>query len=121
MMGMRYISCFLIVGLLVCSLCASDQEQAEEPLQVGEDAPDFTLQNAEDQEHALKKMRGKVVFLIMGTEKSGRKMTNGGTPFSKIMGRTIGSSHTLSLICGVCRHSCLEALLKGSSRRINRR
>ena len=67
---MRYISCFLIVGLLICPSFASNREQAEEePLQVGKDAPDFTLQDAEDQEHALKKMRGKVVFLIMGNRK----------------------------------------------------
>ena len=66
---MRYISCFLIVGLFICPLFASDQEQVDEPLQVGEEAPDFTLQDAEDQEHALKKMRGKVVFLIMGNRK----------------------------------------------------
>ena len=67
---MRYISYFLIIGLLICPLFASDQEQAgEAPLQVGEDAPDFTLQDAEDQEHALMKMRGKVVFLIMGNRK----------------------------------------------------
>jgi peroxiredoxin len=48
---------------------ASDQEQVEEPPQVGEEAPDFTLQDADDQEHALQKMRGKVVFLIMGNRK----------------------------------------------------
>ena len=66
---MRYISCFLIIGLLICPLFASDQEGAGEPLQVGEDAPDFTLQDAEDQAHALEKMRGKVVFLIMGNRK----------------------------------------------------
>ncbi len=66
---MRYISYFLIIGLCAFASVASDQEQVEKPLQVGEDAPDFTLQDAEDQEHALKKMRGKVVFLIMGNRK----------------------------------------------------
>ena len=66
---MRYISCFLIIGLVAFASIASDQEQVDEPLQVGEEAPDFTLQDAEDQEHALKKMRGKVVFLIMGNRK----------------------------------------------------
>ena len=55
---MRHILYFLIIGLLACPLFASDQDQVEKPLQVGEDAPDFTLQDAEDQEHALKKMRG---------------------------------------------------------------
>ena len=66
---MRYISYFLIIGLCAFASVASDQEQVEKPLQVGEDAPDFILQDAEDQEHALKKMRGKVIFLIMGNRK----------------------------------------------------
>ena len=66
---MRYISYFLMIGLLVFASVASDQDGVKEPLQVGEDAPDFTLQDAEDQEHALKKMRGKIVFLIMGNRK----------------------------------------------------
>ena len=66
---MRYISYFLIIGLFLCASVASNQEQVEEPIQVGEQVPDFTLQDAEDQEHALKKMRGKVVFLIMGHRK----------------------------------------------------
>ncbi len=66
---MRYISCFLIIGLFTFASVAANQEQTEKPLQVGEDAPDFTLQDAEDREHALKKMRGKIVFLIMGNRK----------------------------------------------------
>ena len=81
---MRYISCFLIVGLLICPLFASNQEQAgEEPLPVGEDAPDFTLQDAADQEHALKKMRGKVVFLIMGNRKIREEDDKWGYAFQK--------------------------------------
>ncbi len=66
---MQYILWFLIIGLCVFASVASDQEQAEKPLQVGEAAPDFTLQDAEDQAHGLEKMRGKVVFLIMGNRK----------------------------------------------------
>ena len=66
---MRYITYFLIIGLFAFASVASDQEQVEESLQVGEEVPDFTLQDAEDQEYALKKMRGKVVFLIMGNRK----------------------------------------------------
>ena len=66
---MRYISYFLMIGLLAFASVASDQDGVKEPLQVGKDAPDFTLQDAEDQEHALKKMRGKIVFLIMGNRK----------------------------------------------------
>ena len=68
---MRYISCFLIIGLVAHLPLVRFRSRAggEEPLQVGEDAPDFTLQDAEDQEHALMKMRDKVVFLIMGNRK----------------------------------------------------
>ena len=83
MIGMRYISCFLIIGLCAFASVASDQEQAEEPLQAGEDAPDFTLQDAEDQEHALKKMRGKVVFLIMGNRKIREEDDKWGHAFQK--------------------------------------
>lgn len=66
---MRYISYFLIIGLFGFASVASNQEGVEEPIQVGVPAPDFALQDAEDQEHTLKKMRGKVVFLIMGHRK----------------------------------------------------
>ena len=66
---MRYISHFLIIGVIAFAAVASNQEQGEEPLRVGDDAPEFTLQDAEDQEHTLKEMRGKVVFLIMGNRK----------------------------------------------------
>ncbi len=66
---MQYLSYVLIIGLFLFASSASNQEQVEEPIQVGAPVPDFTLQDAEDQEHALKKMRGKVVFLIMGHRK----------------------------------------------------
>ena len=39
------------------------------PPKVGDTAPDWTLQDAEEKEHSLKKLRGKVVFLIMGNRK----------------------------------------------------
>ena len=46
------------------------EEQTEtEPLKVGDTAPDWTLQDPEEKEHNLKKLRGKVVFLIMGNRK----------------------------------------------------
>ena len=80
---MRYILCFLMIGVCVFASVASDQDGAEEPLQVGEDAPDFTLQDAEDQEHALKKMRGKVVFLIMGHRKIREEDDKWGHAFQK--------------------------------------
>ncbi len=80
---MRYIVWFLIIGLCAFVSVASDQAQVEEPLQVGEAVPDFTLQDAEDQEHALKKMRGKVVFLIMGNRKIREEDNEWGEAFQK--------------------------------------
>ena len=80
---MRYISLCLIIGLYAFVSVASDQEQVEEPLQVGEEAPDFTLQDADDQEHALQKMRGKVVFLIMGNRKIRKEDDKWGHAFQK--------------------------------------
>ena len=39
------------------------------PLKIGDTAPDWTLQDPEEKEHNLKKLRGKVVFLILGNRK----------------------------------------------------
>ncbi len=84
---MRYISYFLIIGLFGFASAASNQEQVEEPiLKVGEQVPDFILQDAEDQEHALKKMRGKVVFLIMGHRKIREEDDKWGQAFQKDYG-----------------------------------
>ena len=81
---MRCISCFLIIGLVAFASIAADQERAkEEPLQVGEEAPNFALQDAEDQEYALMKMRGKVVFLIMGNRKIREEDDKWGHAFQK--------------------------------------
>ena len=80
---MRYISLCLIIGLFAFASVASDQEQVEEPPQVGEEAPDFTLQDVDDQEHALQKMRGKVVFLIMGNRKIRKGDDKWGHAFQK--------------------------------------
>ena len=55
---------FAIFGMLV----GFADEEAAHP-KVGDTAPDFTLEDAEEKEHHLKKLRGKVVFLIMGNRK----------------------------------------------------
>ncbi len=41
----------------------------EEPLKVGDNAPEFILQDVEEEPHNLKKLRGKLVFLILGNRK----------------------------------------------------
>ena len=55
-----------LFGMLV-AVAAEKSETA--PPKVGDTAPDWTLQDAEEKEHNLKKLRGKVVFLIMGNRK----------------------------------------------------
>ena len=59
----------LTVVLLACSTSASNEENHDIPSRPGNVAPDFTLKDADDQVHSLKKLRGKVIFLIMGNRK----------------------------------------------------
>ncbi|RKU23307.1 hypothetical protein C6500_02255 [Candidatus Poribacteria bacterium] len=47
----------------------ADEKSETAPPKVGDPAPDWMLQDAEEKEHSLKKLRGKVVFLIMGNRK----------------------------------------------------
>ena len=47
----------------------ADEKTETAPPKVGDTAPDFTLQDAEEKEHSLKKLQGKIVFLIMGNRK----------------------------------------------------
>ncbi|MYC78014.1 redoxin domain-containing protein [Candidatus Poribacteria bacterium] len=47
----------------------ADETSETAPPKVGDTAPDWTLQDAEEKEYTLKKLRGKVVFLIMGNRK----------------------------------------------------
>ncbi|MDE0299211.1 MAG: redoxin domain-containing protein [Candidatus Poribacteria bacterium] len=63
---MRFSTYFLAIAILTCPVGASRDEA---PPKVGDIAPDFTLKDAEDQSHPLKKLRGKVVFLILGNRK----------------------------------------------------
>lgn len=65
MRGMIYWVLVFSLGLGI--ICYA--EKTDSPLKIGTDAPDFTLEDAKGQEHALKKMRGKIVLLIMGNRK----------------------------------------------------
>ncbi|MCE2401993.1 redoxin domain-containing protein [Candidatus Poribacteria bacterium] len=56
--------------LFICVMLVSVISLAEDkPPKVGDVAPDFTLQDAEEKQHNLKKLRGKLVLLIMGNRK----------------------------------------------------
>ncbi|RKU09621.1 hypothetical protein C6503_20935 [Candidatus Poribacteria bacterium] len=47
----------------------ADEKIEPAPPKVGDTAPEWTLQDPEEKEHNLKKLRGKVVFLILGNRK----------------------------------------------------
>ena len=47
----------------------ADEKTEKTPPKIGDIAPDWVLQDPEEKEHSLKKLRGKVVFLIMGNRK----------------------------------------------------
>ena len=55
--------------LLLISSIGVFSHAKDEPPKVGDIAPDFTLQDVKEKEHTLKKLRGKIVFLIMGNRK----------------------------------------------------
>lgn len=61
----------VIIGILFFGMLASFADEKAEPAppKVGDTAPDWTLQDPEEKEHNLKKLRGKVVFLILGNRK----------------------------------------------------
>ncbi len=50
-------------------VAVADEKSETAPPKVGDTAPEWTLQDAEEKDHHLKKLRGKVVFLIMGNRK----------------------------------------------------
>lgn len=57
------------------SVSFADEKTEAGPPEVGDTAPDFLLQDIDEKEHSLKKLQGKIVFLIMGNRKI-REETN---------------------------------------------
>ena len=64
-----FIATVTIITLSMMLVSVADEQTEAEPPKVGDTAPDFTLQDPEEKEHNLKKLRGKIVFLIMGNRK----------------------------------------------------
>jgi peroxiredoxin len=63
------IAVIISIALFGTFLSSADEKTETEPPKVGDTAPDFVLQDVEEKEHNLKKLRGKVVFLVMGNRK----------------------------------------------------
>ena len=73
----------LAILLLACNAHASNESDLPA---VGNKAPDFTLKDADDQTHSLKKLRGKVVFLILGNRKIRKEDDKWAAAFQKDYG-----------------------------------
>ena len=64
-----YIAAIISIAFFGMLASFADEKTETAPLKVGDTAPDWTLQDPEEKEHNLKKLRGKVVFLILGNRK----------------------------------------------------
>ena len=65
----QLIAVIISITFLGTFVTSADEKTETKPLKVGDTAPDFVLQDVEENEHNLKKLHGKVVFLIMGNRK----------------------------------------------------
>ena len=64
-----YITAIISIAFFGMLVSFADEKTEAVPPKVGDIAQDWTLQDPEEKEHNLKKLRGKVVFLIMGNRK----------------------------------------------------
>ena len=63
------IALLITITLFGMFVSFADERIETGPPKVGDTAPDFLLQDVDEKEHSLKKLQGKVVFLIMGNRK----------------------------------------------------
>lgn len=80
---MRFGIYLLAIIILTCPAYASKEDV---PPVVGDIAPDFTLKDAEDQTYSLEKLRGKIVFLILGNRKIRKEDDKWAAAFQKDYG-----------------------------------
>lgn len=71
----RFIAAVISIALFGTFASFADEKTETGPPKVGDKAPDFVLQDIEEKEHRLKKLQGKIVFLMMGNRKI-RKESN---------------------------------------------
>ena len=77
-----------VIGITFFGMLMAFADETSETAspKVGDTAPDWTLQDAEEKEHNLKKLRGKVVFLIMGNRKIRKEDDKWAEAFQKAYG-----------------------------------
>ena len=75
---------YFLAMMIFASSAFASKEGA--PLKVGDIAPDFTLKDAEDQTYSLEKLRGKIVFLVLGNRKIRKEDDKWAVAFQKDYG-----------------------------------
>lgn len=65
----QLIAAVISIALFGTFASFADEKIEIEPPKVGDKAPNFVLQDIEEKEHSLKKLQGKIVFLMMGNRK----------------------------------------------------
>ena len=81
-----FIVIVISVALSGMLMTFADEKSEIAPPKVGDTAPDWTLQDAEEKEHNLKQLRGKVVLLIMGNRKIRKEDDKWAEAFQKTYG-----------------------------------
>lgn len=73
-----------ILAFISIALVSFAEEKTEtKPPKVGDEAPLFTLEDAEENSHSLEELSGKVVFLIMGNRKIRKEDNKWAAAFQK--------------------------------------
>ena len=81
-----FIATIISITFFGMFMAFADETSETAPPKVGDTAPDWTLQDPEEEEHDLKKLRGKVVFLIMGNRKIRKEDDKWAEAFQKAYG-----------------------------------
>ena len=114
---MRFGIYLLAMMILACPAFASKEGV---PPAVGDKAPDFTLKDAEDQTYSLKKLRGQVVFLIMGNRKIRKEDDKWAEAFHKDYETHEGITAYIVADMRSVPGSCLRGSSRGNSGKTNR-
>lgn len=78
-----YIAAIISIVCFGSLMSFADEKTEPAPPKVGDTAPDWTLQDPEEKAHNLKKLRGKVVFLILGNRKIRKEDNKWAAAFQK--------------------------------------
>ena len=81
-----FIATIISITFFGMFMAFADETSETAPPKAGDIAPDWTLQDPEEEEHDLKKLRGKVVFLIMGNRKIRKEDDKWAEAFQKAYG-----------------------------------